>query len=130
MVVDKKLNMVSLHRALRVDLLCKEVHHRHVCDRGESSNVGPILTNPGEKKNASQPIFFFAHHEPLNVERFEVHKSKSSPVADSSFIYMLETKENLEVTKLEDYFTEQTYVMPPVQVSELEIESLVREESA
>jgi hypothetical protein len=101
-VVDSEQHMINMYKISRFDLFCQEEENLHVCDDEETNFVGPIkFDENSEDKN--QPIFYFAHKEPLKTERYEFHKSRYSKVADSSFIYMLYQVEHVEISQIEEY---------------------------
>jgi hypothetical protein len=72
---------------MKIDLFCEEDENIHQCD-GDSKALGPIKLNPGSK-DKSETVFYFTNQMPLLTERYEFHKNKHSPVANTSFIYML-----------------------------------------
>jgi len=110
-----------LHSALRFDLFCNDLEHKHICDTSSKENpvVGPIrYDNYADKdeesekniKSPNDPVFFFAHQSPLETSRFEFHKNRYSTVKDTSFIYMLNTRRNVAFHEVEEYFeTEENY---------------------
>lgn len=46
---------------------------------------------------------------PLETERYEFHKSKNSLVANSSYIYMLKTMKNYDISLLGEYLGEKQH---------------------
>ena len=101
-VVDQNQHMINMYKIQRFDLFCQEEENFHACDDEETNFVGPIKFDESSTDN-SQPIFYFAHKEPLKTERYEFHKSRYSKVAESSFIYMLYDVEHVEIGQVEEY---------------------------
>ena len=94
-------NRLFLYRLQDISLLCELSESVHICDSSQRA-IGPIPLD-NESEESTQPYFFFAEREPLQTERFEFHKSKSSPVSSTSYIYMLHMQQNVELEQLDDY---------------------------
>lgn len=95
-ISSRKNDRVHIHKLLRTDLLCEEDEHAQQCD-SDNLVVGPI------KQKDDEDVFYIVNQGPLEIERFEFHKSKNSLVADSSYIYMLKTMKNYELSQLDEY---------------------------
>ena len=104
---------------MRVDLFCEEDENVHQCD-GESKALGPIKLNPNST-DKSQDVFYFTSKMPLLTERYEFHKNKNSPVSDSSFIYMLQERRNLEINQLEPFLEQDEREMSTIDYLKAEL---------
>ena len=52
-------------------------------------------------------MFFFANQSPLKTDRYEFHKSHTSKVSNTSFIYMLYEIEDITLDLLDNYLEPQ-----------------------
>ena len=66
------------------------------------------MTLQNEKQ---QVIFFISNHQELNTDRFEFHKSKSAPEAqtNSSYVYMLLNMRNAYLSDLQEFLEDDLF---------------------
>jgi hypothetical protein len=55
-------------------------------------------------------LFYFSHTGNLTSSRVEFHKSRRSPNADSSFVYLLHELEHIGVNHILDYLEHETVI--------------------
>jgi len=96
--------MFHLHRLLGFDLYCSHVDDNlHNCDDEGKNAVGPVKMMPRSQSAQKQSVFYFTSAQPLETDHFEYHTSKTSKVADHSFVLMLKQLKHVSMEEIEDY---------------------------
>lgn len=100
--------------------MCGKHEFMHNCEEETSRVIGPIKKDR-RKSIHEQPIFYFAYDSPLQTDAIDFHRNKSSEIAYSSFVYMLEPRKHLTIREIEDYL--QDDAPPGYRVRLLQAES-------
>lgn len=95
---------------LSPDQFCKEKNNLLACNKDQSL-VGPMRHQLRTGVQTQEVIFFFSNHQALKTDRYEFHKSKTAPEAqtDHSYVYMLLNLRNAYLSDLQEFLEDDLF---------------------